>query len=180
MNQSTQEETAHWYCLQSQPKHEFLAAECLTKHLSVEVFLPKVRFKKLVRLKAKWVTEPLFPRYMFVRCDDHLLPQVRSEHGVGGLVKFGGAYCKVQEELITQLKAYAIDQETIEVAHNMKAGDQVIVTEGPFQGLDALVKEILPAKERVRILIDMLGRQIEMKIETTKLLRKADHPLANQ
>jgi transcription antitermination factor NusG len=42
--------------------------------------------------------------------------------------------------------------------------------DGPFQGLEAVVTHLLPAKERIRVLFDFLGRSVEMEVSTAKVL----------
>jgi transcriptional antiterminator RfaH len=46
----------------------------------------------------------------------------------------------------------------------------VEITEGPFRGLEVVVTRLLPAKERVRVLFEFLGRSVEMEISTAKVL----------
>jgi transcription antitermination factor NusG len=50
--------------------------------------------------------------------------------------------------------------------------------EGAFVGLDAVIAQVLPAKERVKILLDFLGRKIEAEVEQSIVLRQVAHPLA--
>jgi transcription antitermination factor NusG len=49
---------------------------------------------------------------------------------------------------------------------------------GVFLGLQAVVTQVLPAAQRVRILLDFLGRQTEAEVENASLLPQAPHPLA--
>jgi transcriptional antiterminator RfaH len=61
-------------------------------------------------------------------------------------------------------------EEIVTVDSSLKVGQPVQITEGPFQGLEALVTRLLPAKERIRVLFEFLGRSIEMEISTAKVL----------
>jgi transcriptional antiterminator RfaH len=50
-------------------------------------------------------------------------------------------------------------------------GDSVKVAEGAFAGLDAVVTQTLPARDRVRVLMEFLGRKIETELERSAVLR---------
>ena len=48
---------------------------------------------------------------------------------------------------------------------------------GAFVGLEAVVTEVLSPKERVKILMDFLGRKMEAEVECSSVLRQVAHPL---
>ena len=80
----------NWFCLRSQTKHEHIAAAHLAQLPKLEVYLPRIRFKRSTRMGPAWFTEALFPSYLFARFD--LLSSVRRVHharGVTGVVHFG-------------------------------------------------------------------------------------------
>src|ERR1035437_7163225 len=56
-----------WFCVRSQPKHEHIAAAHLKREPGIEVYLPRVRFKRATRRGPVWFTEALFPNYLFAR-----------------------------------------------------------------------------------------------------------------
>src|SRR5262245_15046148 len=101
-----------WYCLHSQAKHEHIAAAGLRQIEGVEVFLPRLRFKRATRRGPVWVTEALFPNYLFARFDATLLlRRVRSLNGVRGLVRFGGHLATAPHAVIEDLRRCAGPQE---------------------------------------------------------------------
>src|SRR6202008_1357728 len=80
-----------WYCLRSQPKHEHIAAAHLRMLEHVTVFCPRIRFKRKTRQGPAWVTEAMFPGYLFALFElAEMHRQVRYAHGVSGIVQFGG------------------------------------------------------------------------------------------
>jgi hypothetical protein len=44
-------------------------------------------------------------------------------------------------------------------------------------GLEAVVTQVVPARERVKILMDFLGRKVEAELEHDSVLLKVEHPL---
>jgi transcriptional antiterminator RfaH len=45
-----------WFCLRSQPKHAQIAAGHLHKDAGMEVFLPRVRFRRATKRGRVWAT----------------------------------------------------------------------------------------------------------------------------
>jgi transcriptional antiterminator RfaH len=60
--------------------------------------------------------------------------------------------------------------------YNLSQGDRVRISNGIFAGLDAVVVKVLPARERVRVLMEFLGREIEAEVDHGSLLRQTAHP----
>ena len=94
-----------WFCLRSQPKHEHIAAAHLRQLAGVEVFLPRIRFKRATVRGAVWTTEALFPGYLFARFDwQTSLRLVQHSRGVRGVVHFGERWPAIPEEIIRELQ----------------------------------------------------------------------------
>ena len=168
-----------WYCLRSQPKHEHIAAAHLRLLEGVTVFCPRIRFKRPTRQGVVWVTEAMFPGYLFARFElSHMHRQVRYAHGVSGIVRFADRYPTIDEDALTHLMDGTDDTGVKEINYTLSQGDSVRIAEGIFAGLDAVVIKVLPARERVKILLDFLGRRIEAEVEHSSVLRHTVHPLA--
>ncbi|HXO97259.1 MAG TPA: transcription termination/antitermination NusG family protein, partial [Chthoniobacterales bacterium] len=56
-----------WYCLRAQPKREHIAAAHLRILQGVTVFCPRIRFQRATQRGLVWVTEAMFPGYLFAR-----------------------------------------------------------------------------------------------------------------
>jgi transcriptional antiterminator RfaH len=168
-----------WYCLRSQPKHEHIAAAHLRILEGVTVFCPRIRFKRATRRGLVWVTEAMFPGYLFARFElSEMHRQVRYTHGVGGIVRFADRYPTIEEGTLAQLRDRTGTAEIKELSYELSQGDQVKIVNGIFAGLEAEVTQVLPAKERVKVLMDFLGRQIQAEVERSNVLPEVDHPLA--
>jgi len=175
------EDGAHaaWFCIRSQPKHEHIAAAHLRMLEGVTVFCPQVRFKRPTRQGVRWVTEAMFPGYLFARFElAEMHRQVRYALGVIGIVQFGGRYPTVDEEALVQLRDRIGVAEVKELNYELSKGDQVKIVEGAFMGIEAMVTQILSAKERVKVLVDFLGRRMEADVEHGSVLLQVAHPLA--
>ena len=168
-----------WYCLRSQPKHEHIAAAHLRILEGVTVFCPRIRFQRATRRGLVWVTEAMFPGYLFARFElAEMHRQVCYAHGVSGIVRFADRYPTIDDDSLAQLQNHAGVAEIKELSYRLTEGDHVTIVEGAFAGLEAVVTQVLPAKERVKVLMDFLGRKTEAEVERSIVLREVEHPLA--
>ena len=168
-----------WYCLRSQPKHEHIAAAHLRILEGVTVFCPRIRFKRATGRGLVWFTEAMFPGYLFARFElAEMHRQVRYAHGVSGIVRFADRYPTIEEGALVQLRDHTGITEINELSYELSQGDQVKIVNGTFTGLEAVVTQVLPAKERIKVLMDFLGRKIEAEVEHSNVLLRVGHPLA--
>ena len=168
-----------WLCLRSHPRQEHLAVAHLRKAEEIEVFFPRLRFKKATRRGAQWFTEALFPNYLFARFDTKKhLSRVKHTPGVSTVVQFGKTCAVVPDFVILELKKSLGEEELKVLPDQIDPGDIVVVTNGLFKGLHATVTDILPSKERVKILLNLLGRLNEVEIERVAVVPYKGHPLA--
>jgi transcriptional antiterminator RfaH len=162
---------ALWFCLKTQPKHEHLAATSLRRHLGIKCFSPRVRFRKATRRGAVWFVEAMFPGYVFAEftfARQHR--QVEYSSGIQGVVRFGDQVATVDPTLIANLQEKAGAEEVVTFNPEIEVGQSVQIAEGPFQGVEGLVTRLMPARERIRVLLEFLGRSIEMEVSTPKVL----------
>jgi transcription antitermination factor NusG len=73
---------------------------------------------------------------------------------------------------MSELQDYVGDQEVKVMDYQPSPGDYVKIGEGPFVGLEAVVVSILPARARVRVLMEFLGRKIETEVEPGNILEQ--------
>ena len=48
----------------------------------------------------------------------------------------------------------------------------VEVIDGPFQGFDGVVDEVIPEKEKVRVIVSIFGRQTPIELDYLQVKRK--------
>jgi transcriptional antiterminator RfaH len=160
-----------WFCLKTQPKREHLAATVLRRQFSVECFSPRLRFRKMTQRGPVWFVEAMFPGYLFAKfiySTQHRA--VESSHGISGIVHFGDRLATLPENIVTALQSRVGAEEIVTLDCSIKVGQSVQLTDGAFQGLEAVVTYLLPAKDRIRVLFDFLGRSVEMEVSTAKVL----------
>ena len=159
-----------WYCLRSRTKGEHLAATQVSRQLGVEVFCPRLRFRRNTRRGPVWFVEALFPGYFFARFSPMLhLRDVIHTQGVTGIVEFGDSPTAVGETDIAALRGLMDDQDLRVLEDSITEGTATEVVTGPFRGLEVVVTKIMPSRDRVRILLEFLGGLREIEVSRVQL-----------
>ncbi len=165
-----------WFCVRTQTKREHIAAKHLRELEEIEVFCPRIKYRKATRRGKVWWLEPLFPGYVLAKFD--LLDMERAVtfcQGVRGLVRFGTEIPDVPASfvlsLIEQVKNQAEDdEELITVAPAVGIGDEVEVATGPFQGMKGTIQSVACRAERVKVLLEFLGQTHPVDLDLFSIL----------
>jgi transcriptional antiterminator RfaH len=153
------------YAVRTNPKHEHIATANLRRHSGMALFFPKISLEKLVRCCLVRVVESLFPCYVFVHCVvEEQVSEIQHTSGVRRLVQFGDKFPPVSNAFIEELLACFGVDELLAAESRLVAGDEVTVATGAFAGMSAQVLKSLPAKKRVQILLDMVGRSTPVEV----------------
>jgi len=167
-----------WYVWQALPKKEHLAAQWVKTQTGRPCLCPRLAYKKKTRRGMVRFVEPLFPGYVFI----HLKPadfyrRVMAAPGLRKILMYGDILPAVPETVIAEIRARVADETPQEVADPpLEPGTPVIITEGPFADWEALVSGLIPAKDRVRILLDFLGREMTLDMKPSELLPRDRNP----
>lgn len=163
--------TESWYLVHTKPRQEEIALTNLERQ-GYECYLPQMRIERIRRRKTEVATEPMFPRYLFVRLDSSdqgkSWSPIRSTLGVSQLVHFGARAAKVDDSLVDLLRQRERSLPTEAMFHS---GDSVVVTDGPFTGIEAIY-QTADAERRAFILLEILSKPVSMHIDAGRL-RKA-------
>ena len=160
-----------WYCARTKAKHEHIAAANLRKNLSLEVFHPRLRVERATRRCVMRVIEPLFPCYIFVRCVlEEKLAEIQHSSGIIGLVRFGGKIPQVDDSIIEELVECFVADAPMTVERSLSPGDEVALVDGVFAESRAFVLRVMPARQRVQVLLDILGRPTSVEVNYTSVV----------
>lgn len=159
-----------WYLLYCKRGQLLRAKEHLERQ-SVTCLTPMITLEKIVRGKRAAVSEPLFPNYLFVEFDPEVIhtTTINSTRGVSHFVRFGSQPATVPESVIHDLTHY--QAEDITDPQTPWPGDSVVITEGAFEGLEAIFKEA-DGEARSMLLLNLLNRQVLQSVRNTEF-RKA-------
>jgi transcriptional antiterminator RfaH len=163
--------TLSWYLVHTKPRQEDIALANLERQ-GYQCYLPQMRIERIRRRKAEIATEPMFPRYLFIRLDSSdqgkSWSPIRSTLGVSQLVHFGARAAKVDDTLVDLLRQR---EQALPTEAMFASGDSVVITDGPFAGIEAIY-QTADAERRAFILLEILAKPVSMHIDTGRL-RKA-------
>jgi transcriptional antiterminator RfaH len=169
--------TLAWFCVRSQLKHEHIAAANLRVLPQTEVFNPRIRFKRPTRRGPVWVTESLFPNYLFARFDwRSSLRLIHHTGGVAGIVHFGSRWPTIPDTTIEELRSAIGEDQLRIIDDSLEIGQEVRISGGAFDGLEGVITRIVPARQRVAVLLDFLGRQTAVEVPADHLVKLNSSP----
>lgn len=160
----------HWYLVHTKPKQEKCALQNLEQQGYV-CYLPILPIEKLRQGQLTVIDEPLFPRYLFIQLSQGISAKswspIRSTKGVSRLVSFGIEPAKVDEQLIDLLRRQEQAHQT-RPQRLFAAGDRVVLTEGPFAGLEGLY-QMQDGERRVMVLIELMSKPVPLRVPASGL-----------
>jgi transcription antitermination factor NusG len=147
-----------WLLVRAKPKQERLVLDTLAGR-DLEAYCPRVVAPRM-HTRAPRVPMPLFPGYIFARC----VPRDRFAAanycpGAIGVVRFGGELAAVEEEFIALLREREGDRGYLVIGdarRQPRAGMKARIVKGPLAGFEGIVQRYMPARDRVRMLLQMV------------------------
>ena len=73
----------------------------------------------------------------------------------------------MSDETLVQLRESIGEDETLTVAGVTVPASEVLIVSGPLRGLQLLVTRVMPARERVAVLLEILGAEREVEVDAS-------------
>jgi transcription antitermination factor NusG len=159
-----------WFCLRAQNKREHIAAAMLNQVESIEAFCPRIRQFRKTRNGKKRFVDALFPGYLFARFN--LLQQYRLIIHTHGVIHVVGHDKKraIPDRLIEDLKADLPEEGILDAPDlSYRPGVEIELIAGSLKGLQGQVLALLPAERRVKVLLEILGREITIAVSAEEI-----------
>ena len=161
----------HWYPVQTKLKKERTVERRLID-LDLEVFLPWVRLRRRIGSRFQRVLDPLFPGYLFCRLDLFVAGKAaRYAPGVKDFVRFGNRIAEVGDEVIGGIRERCPDGVAVFKPRPYRAGEPVLIREGPLSGIEAVFEREMRGSDRVTVLLELLGRQTRLILNNEMISR---------
>lgn len=157
-----------WYVVRTHPRAERTALEHLRRQ-DFGAYLPQYRKSRRHARRTDTVVTPLFPRYLFVNFDiaRSRWRSILSTIGICQLISEGDSPIALPEGIVEEIRA----REDVDGMIAMQAeapfapGDAVQITSGPMSDHVGFFSG-LSDKDRVFVLLDLLGRRIKVQFPT--------------
>ena len=163
-------EQAKWYVAHTYSGYESMVAASVMKmaeargvqDLILECSIPMETVTEKNGNEEKTVERMVYPGYVIVKMvmTDDTWHVVRNTRGVTGFIGSStGPVPLTDEEIIT------MGVERHEIVLNYAVGDTVKVIDGPLDGFLGTVEELEPARNMVRVVVSMFGRETPVDLE---------------
>ena len=176
-----QESTPLWYVVHTYTGYENKVLQSLEKiienrgisELIQAVKIPTETVTELTENGEKEIERKLFPSYVFVKMimNDEMWHIVRNTTGVTGFVGPGSKPVPLTDK---EVAALGVDVRKVQTSVNFKAGDEVTVLGGPFDGWVGTVKAINLDEQTVDIVVSMFGRETPATLAVSQVKKVED------
>lgn len=132
----------------------------LIREQGIESFLPLRKVLKQWSDRKKWVEEPLFRSYLFVRVSEKDRYKVLNTPGAVCYITFEGRIANVKEKEIVWIKKLTAGESELEaVGDHIERGTPVIIKAGSLAGLQGELVSYRSSK-RVMVRIESIGQSV--------------------
>ena len=173
--------SSKWYVIRSKPRRERFVHDQLSGQ-GLEVFYPAVKVHPVNPRSAR--ERAYFPGYLFVHLDLVTvgINRLRWMPAAVGLLEFGGEPAIVPDLLVAQLKhkVAAIQAAGGIVFADLNKGDTIKITSGPFAGYEAIFDLRLKGSDRVRVLLELLRRQVPLELDAGSIRKARANEISNR
>jgi transcriptional antiterminator RfaH len=169
-------EGEHWFCVRTKPKKERMASANLCAQHGLEVFCPQIRFRRKTARGPVWFQEAMFPGYLFARFDMFEMKRAVSyAPGVLTIPVFNGRYVPIPGAVVDSLRRDLDEDDVVDVGLPLEVGDETTVLDGSMRGLKVTVIKVMPAEDRVGVLLEMLGTLVEAEFPSDALEHRVQY-----
>lgn len=158
-----------WYALYTKVNREKKVQENL-KEANIESYLPLSKTLRQWSDRKKWIEEPLFRCYIFVRVSNLEFFSVLKFDGVVKYVSFGGSPQTIPDNQIDNIRTLIKhkQEEVILTKDHVAKGVKAEVLYGPLKGVKGEVVEIL-GQSRILIRIESIGCSLHTNISRDEI-----------
>ena len=171
----------NWYVVHTYSGYENKVKTNLEKRVETmgrqdkifRVVVPEEEEREIKNNKEKITKKKVFPGYVLVEIimTDDSWYVVRNTPGVTGFVGSAGSGSKptalLPEEVEMILKQMGMDEKHADFDFELK--ETVLVQEGPFANFEGTIEEIDTDKRKVKVHVDMFGRQTPVELDFTQI-----------
>jgi len=168
----------HWYVIHTYSGYEDAVAKNLKQRIEslgmedkiFNVIVPKEKKIKIRDGKRKTTEEKIYPGYVLVEMTvtDDSWYVVRNTPNVTGFVGAGTTPVPVSEvEINSLMKRMGVDSPQYKI--EVQVGDLVKITDGPFKDFDGKVSEVDEEKGRIKVLVNMFGRDTPVELDSLQI-----------
>ena len=176
------ENKMHWYALGTLSGMEKKARELLLEGIRQsgygdrfgEVLLPTEKVVEMAAGKKRQRDRLIIPGYMFVQMvlDDETWHLVKNTQKIIGFIGDDKNPKPMSEKEVGRLRQDNEDGAVRPKAkQTFEEGSNVRVVDGPFLNFSGVIEEVMPQKQKVRVLVSIFGRAPPVELDFMQIER---------
>lgn len=167
-----------WYAIHTYSGYEEKVAESIRQRaesldMNDKIFKTLVPKEKMIEVKngkRRVVEKRIFQGYVLVqmKMSEDAWYIVRNTPSVTGFVGSGTEPTPLSDDEIEKInKRMGVEQPKHKIDFNL--GEVVSITDGPFKGFDGAVSEIDAQKGKLKVLVNMFGRETPVELDSLQV-----------
>lgn len=169
-----------WYAIHTYSGYEEKVAESIRQRADsldmkdkiFQILVPKEKMIEVKNGKRKVVEKRIFQGYVMVqmKMSEDAWFMVRNTPSVTGFVGSGSEPTPVStDEMEKIMKRMGREEPKHKIDYRI--GEVVNITDGPFKGFDGTINEIDVAKGKLKVLVNMFGRETPVELDSLQVKR---------
>jgi transcription termination/antitermination protein NusG len=169
-----------WYAIHTYSGYEEKVAESIRQRAAsldmkdkiFQVLVPKEKMIEVKNGKRKVVEKRIFQGYVLVemKMSEDAWYIVRNTPSVTGFVGSGSEPTPVSaDEMEKIMKRMGREEPKHKIDY--RVGEVVNITDGPFKSFDGTISEIDAAKGKLKVLVNMFGRETPVELDSLQVKR---------
>jgi len=171
-------QASHWYVIHTYSGYEDRVAENLrqrieTMHMADKIFdviVPKENQIEIKNGRRRIVERRIFPGYVLVQMDvtEDSWYVVRNTPNVTGFVGSGTTPTPISDDEVKHIqKRMGVEEPKFKI--DFSVAEAVNIVDGPFKGFDGMVSEIDENKGKIKVLVNMFGRETPVELDSLQV-----------
>lgn len=169
-----------WYAIHTYSGYEEKVAESIRQRAEsldmkdkiYQILVPKEKMIEVKNGKRKVVEKRIFQGYVMVqmKMSEDAWYIVRNTPSVTGFVGSGTEPTPIDDD---EMEKIMKRMGRAEPKHKIdfKIGEVVNITDGPFKGFDGSINEVDPTKGKLKVLVNMFGRETPVELDSLQVKR---------
>lgn len=169
-----------WYAIHTYSGYEEKVAESIRQRAEsldmndkiFQVIVPKEKMIEVKNGKRRVVEKRIFQGYVMVemKMSEDAWYIVRNTPSVTGFVGSGSEPTPIaDDEMEKIMKRMGREEPKHKIDFNV--GEVVNITDGPFKGFDGTINEVDEAKGKLKVLVNMFGRETPVELDSLQVKR---------
>jgi transcriptional antiterminator NusG len=172
--------TKQWYAIHTYSGYEEKVAKSIQQRADTldmkdkifQALVPKEKTIQVKNGKRKVVEQKIFQGYVLVqvKMSEDVWYIIRNTPSVTGFVGSGSEPTPVSQDEIDKI-IKRMGRAEPKHKFDYRVGDVVSIVDGPFKGFDGAINEIDEAKGKLKVLVNMFGRETPVELDSLQAKR---------